>query len=93
MEIFSNQKQVALTGMVSSCQNRFKSTLRFPDLIICKFDDDLINIKAVFSEKNVSTLSPTYSRDNDRSADTVSPMTLKIGQSSQKVDHFLSLAS
>ena len=69
MDIFSNQKQVALIGIVSSCRNRFKSILRFPDLIIGKFDDDLINIKAVFSETNVCTHNAAYFRDDDRSAD------------------------
>ena len=70
MDIFSNQKQVALIGMVSSCRNRFKSILRFLHLIIGKFDDDQINIKTVFSETNVCT---TF-MDDDRSADILCPL-------------------
>ena len=74
MDIFSNQKQVALIGMVSSCRNRFKSILIFTDLPICKFDEDLITHKAVFSEKNVCTPNPAYFRNDDRSADILCPL-------------------
>ena len=75
MDIFGNKKQVILIGMVSSCQTRFKSILIFPDLIICKFEYNLINIKAVFSEKNVCTPdNPAYFRDDDRSADILCPL-------------------
>ena len=61
MDIFCNQKQVALIGMVSSFLNRLKNILRFHDLIICKLCDDLINIKAVFPEKKYVHPTPPLS--------------------------------
>ena len=91
--MFGNEKQVALIGTVSSCRNRFKSILRFHDLIICKFDDELIKIKAVFSEKTYVHPTPPVSGMMTDLQIFVSPMSLKIGPSSQEVDHVLSLSS
>ena len=73
MDMFSNQKQVALIGMFGFCLNRFNVFFSFPDLNICKIDDDLINVKAVI-ETNVCKPNPAHVRDDDRSADILCPL-------------------
>ena len=82
MDSFCNQKQVALIGMVSSFWNRLKDILSFHDLIICKLDDDLINIKA--EKKHMSTQPRLFQGWWLICRYFVSPRTLKIGPSSQK---------